>query len=144
MPTPRRMSFFDVGGLLDDPHSAAYPHHPPTELVSPIKIPHLNNEPPSPASLIQRRRGSHVLLEDIGGLLSAPATQGTQPQQQPEKALQPAPTTRNFSRPHSRNEISPLPPIDATTSPDSSLSPQESRSRHSPGIFLQDASGTSV
>ena len=136
MPTPRRMSFFDVGGLLDDPHSAAYPHHPPNELIPPIKMPHMNNEPPSPTPLMQRRRGSHVLLEDIGGLLSAPAAQHTQPQQQSENALRPAPTTRNFSRPHSRNEISPLPPIEATASPDPSPSPQEIRSRHSSGIFL--------
>ena len=128
MPTPRRMSFFDVGGLLDDPLSAAYPHHPPTELVSPIKIPHMTNEPPSPTPLMQRRRGSHVLLEDIGGLLSVPAAQRTQPQQQPEMALRAAPTTRNFSRPHSRNEVTPLPPIDATASPDSGPSPQESSS----------------
>lgn len=144
MPTPRRMSFFDVGGLLDDPHSAAYPHHPPTELVSPIKLQHMNNEPPSPTPLMQRRRGSHVLLEDIGGLLSTPAAQRMQPQQQPEMVLRPAPTTRNFSRPHSRNEISPLPPIDATTSPASSASPQESRSRRNSEMLLQNASGSSV
>ena len=143
MPTPRRMSFFDVGGLLDDPHSAAYPHHPPTELVSPIKIPHMNNEPPSPTPLVQRQRGSHVLLEDIGGLLSSPAARRTQPQQQPEMALRPAPTTRNFSRPHSGNDISPLAPINGTASPDSSPSPQEIRSRHSPEMFLKGASSLS-
>lgn len=143
MPTPRRMSFFDVGGLLDDSHSPAYPHHPPTEVVSPIQIPHMTHEAPSPTPQQQRRRGSHALLQDIGGLLSAqaPTNPTLEPQQLPGMMLRPAPNTRNFSRPPSRNETTPMPLIEATASPLSSLSLRESCSRRSHGPLLQDTGG---
>ena len=143
MPTPRRMSFFDVGGLLDEPHSPAHLHHPPTQLLSPIQIPHVTHEPPPPTSTQQSRRGSHALLEDIGGLLSAPASspQISRPQQQPQMTLRPAPTTRNFSRPHSRNEIMPMPSIESRASLRPNSSQQGNISPKSCGPILQDAGG---
>lgn len=143
MPTPRRMSFFDVGGLLDEPHSPTHLHHPPTQLVSPIQIPHMTHEPLSPTSTQQSRRGSHALLEDIGGLLSAPASspQISRPQQQPQVTLRPAPTTRNFSRPHSRNEIMPMPSIESRASLRSNSSSKGNISPKSCGPILQDAGG---
>lgn len=65
--TPRRLSFFDVGGLLgeNDPPKvrhrtsmAKYQQHPPTSL-SPSLHPHM----------ARSRRGSNALLQDIGGLM---------------------------------------------------------------------------
>lgn len=141
---PRRMSFFDVGGLLEDPHSPAYPRHPPTRAVSPVQIPHMAHEPLSPSPLQQHRRGSHALLEDIGGLPSTPASnpQASQSPQQSEMIVQPVPTTRNFSRPHSRgNEISPMPSTELSGLPRSNPPPQESRSRRKRAQSLQDAGG---
>ena len=143
MPTPRRMSFFDVGGLLDGSHSSAYPQHPPTEIVSPIIISYMTHGPPSPPSS-ERRRGGHVLLENIEGLLPAPeaTNQNLLPQQeqtQSEMTLRPAPTTRNFSRSHSRNEVSHMPFIEATASPAFSLLSRKTYRWHDPA--LQDAGG---
>ena len=136
MPTPRRMSFFDVGGLLENPHSPAYPRHSPTTVVSPIQIPHMTHKPPSPALPQQHRRGSQAFLEDIGGM-PTPATP-----QQSATTLQPAPTTRDFSRPAIRNMKTPTPAVEGSISPGSDPSstnsrPQPARSMQS----LQDAGG---
>lgn len=72
---PRRVSFFDVGGLLNDDSSASISparrqstmsSHEPSSPRSP-------RSPPSsayPASASGFRRGSQTLLQDIGGLLT--------------------------------------------------------------------------
>ena len=67
--TPRRMSFFDVGGLLgDDAPTKHYPPPlPPTSTVSPLPSPHLLT--PGSATSHHRRRSSSAFLQDIGGLL---------------------------------------------------------------------------
>ena len=138
MPTPRRMSFFDVGGLLEDPHSSAYPHHPSTIIVAPSQIPHLVHKPPSPALPQQHRRGSQAFLEDIGGMLSMPATATPQ---QPAMTLQPAPTTRSFSRPAIQEMKTPTSSVEGNTYPGSDLSPSKGRPRPARMQSLQDAGG---
>ncbi|KAB5576503.1 hypothetical protein GE09DRAFT_954194 [Coniochaeta sp. 2T2.1] len=67
--TPRKVSFFDVGGLLDDQPLSRPDSHISSEGTAPIS-PH---SPPSqsiPASASGFRRGSTAFLQDIGGLLS--------------------------------------------------------------------------
>ena len=75
--TPRRTSFFDVGGLLGENEStqvrhrtsmAAYQQQPPASPLSSL-YPHVAGS----------RRGSHALLQDIGGLMedSPPSPQTT-------------------------------------------------------------------
>lgn len=72
--TPRGMSFFDVGGLLgatDSPRRQStaaqqtYQNIPPSPNLLPT---------PSRDSAADVRRGSHALLQDIGGLLSPSAS----------------------------------------------------------------------
>ena len=65
--TPRRLSFFDVGSLLGEnestsvrlPRSSAVNQQQPNTLESPGLSPHT----------VGSRRGSHALLQDIGGLM---------------------------------------------------------------------------
>ena len=79
--TPRRVSFFDVGGLLgenDGPrrinprHAIAVPERSPA--LSQQSLPESPSLHPQSASaavpFAQARRGSRVLLQDLGGLLS--------------------------------------------------------------------------
>ena len=108
MPTPRRMSFFDVGGLLADNPSSA-PRHSSVSRGFPVAVPHISHDPspglgeyklpPSgPGEPInERRRGSHAFLQDMGGLLESqgPLT----PPQNEAPILEPAPATRKFTRP---------------------------------------------
>lgn len=58
--TPRRVSFFDVGGLLDqetpDPHHL----HRPASIATPL--------PPDDIESQRPRHGSRAFLEDIGGI----------------------------------------------------------------------------
>ena len=65
--TPRRMSFFDVGGLLgeNDPPQVRHRNSLTTYQRQPITSPSPGLLPPITGS----RRGSHALLQDIGGLL---------------------------------------------------------------------------
>lgn len=92
--TPRGMSFFDVGGLLgghSDPRmahrdSVAASHRQNGALPSPQFQPHAVSTPQT-----HSRRGSHALLQDIGGLLPASA-QALTPQ---PAAPRPAPSTQN-------------------------------------------------
>ncbi|GAD98105.1 integral membrane protein, putative [Paecilomyces variotii No. 5] len=58
--SPRKVSFFDVGGLLDEPVSPTTPA--PASRALPDRV------PPVPDN--RYRRGSRALLEDVGGLLS--------------------------------------------------------------------------
>ena len=102
MPTPRRMSFFDVGGLLADDPSPA-PRHSSVALVSPIAIPHMTHPSTSASGeerlasagltepMQERRRGSHAFLQDVGGLVRSQSL--LQPPQNQAITLEPAPAT---------------------------------------------------
>ena len=82
--TPPGMSFFDVGGLLGVKDS------PPQSSSNAVTQPRRNtlattttlHPPPSTASTLEPRRGSHALLQDIGGLLS-PSSQPAAPRPPP-------------------------------------------------------------
>ena len=65
--TPRRMSFFDVGGLLGENDSPQVRHHQSMAVhqQQPINFPSSAFQPHAAGS----RRGSHALLQDIGGLM---------------------------------------------------------------------------
>ncbi|KAK9414074.1 putative G-protein coupled receptors family 1 profile domain-containing protein [Seiridium unicorne] len=84
--TPRRVSFFDVGGLLDDDRATQWrdsfnssidPLSPvlPYSALSPHSIP----TPTIPAGSSGLRRGSQALLQDIGGLLTPPDARPSRP-----------------------------------------------------------------
>lgn len=66
--TPRKVSFFDVGGLLDDQPLSRQDSYISSEggPVSPHSVPSQS----VPASASGFRRGSTAFLQDIGGLLS--------------------------------------------------------------------------
>ena len=84
--TPRGMSFFDVGGLLGATDS---PRRQSTAVLQPYQnMPPSPNllPPPSRGSATDARRGSHALLQDIGGLLSLAAS--------PMNSHRPTPSTR--------------------------------------------------
>ena len=91
--TPRRMSFFDVGGLLDET-PAALPRYPapldsrsPQSTSTPRLAPHTEIEEFTVHH--SNQGGSNALLRDIGGLLSSGP--GALPQSHSP--------TANFSRP---------------------------------------------
>ena len=113
--TPRRMSFFDVGGLLEDGggmptrRRQLEPPIPENEIVaSAAGSPYATSD--GPPSSPGTRRGSHAFLSDIGGLL-------------PPQPLQPAPLTRNFSRPTSSiaSPSSYIPSIHESSEPTASI-----------------------
>lgn len=92
--TPRRMSFFDVGGLLDDDATTMLPRYPahfdsriPQSTSTPRLAPHTEVEEFTVHH--SNQGGSNALLRDIGGLLSSGP--GAPPRTH-------SPTT-NFSRP---------------------------------------------
>lgn len=82
--TPRRMSFFDVGGLLganDSPqihHRHSMAQQKPTTLPSSSLHPHVAGS----------RRGSHTLLQDIGGLMEPSPSLPRTPQVRPPPSSQ--------------------------------------------------------
>ena len=124
--TPRRLTFFDVGGLLgenDPPQArhraskATYQQQSPTSL-SPSLHPHMASS----------RRGSHALLQDIGGLMEdsrsqntdlIEALQSTPPSSSPRPSVSPA---QRRGEPRGLQDLggllSPSPP--ATNPPDQS------------------------
>lgn len=63
--TPRRMSFFDVGGLLGENDSPQIHHRHSMAQHKPTAVPSSGLHPYAAGS----RRGSHALLQDIGGLM---------------------------------------------------------------------------
>lgn len=131
--TPRRMSFFDVGGLLE--HASA-PRHPDLAMVSPIAFPHMTHVPTEGASeslheadsAQERQRGSRSFMHDVGGLTS---TTASAPPHQATMTLRAAPTTRNFSRPQSAIG-DPLPPSKKVTEASVLSKPEDSADDHSP------------
>lgn len=67
--TPRRVSFFDIGGLLpNDEQSRSYrdSYNSSVDPMSPRSVP----SPTVPAGTTGFRRGSQALLQDLGGLLT--------------------------------------------------------------------------
>lgn len=90
--TPRRMSFFDVGGLLENGNRSSSLHTVTSANAPMLSSPQCRDLTASHSA----RRGSRVLLQDIGGLLSPHDERRTSP------AL-----TRNFSRPASNQLPSP-------------------------------------
>ena len=123
--TPRGMSFFDVGGLLgatDSPRrqSTAIAQPPQDYPSSPNLFPYTSTtESPTVA-----RRGSHALLQDIGGLLS------------------PSPPTTNYHRQTPSAQTSDLIEALQTTPPGSSTCPSATRpQRQRVPRALQDVGG---
>ena len=98
--TPRRMSFFDVGGLLEDDRAAPSPRYRSLSVFgTPALPPHAESVEPETQ---QVRRGSHALLQDIGGLLSPSPSSPPSPRSvfpSPRMSLQPVPSTRQFTQP---------------------------------------------
>lgn len=97
--TPRKVSFFDVGGLLDDEqhqqHGTQWRESfnssiDPLSPVSPYSAlsPHSMPTPSVPAASSGMRRGSQALLQDIGGLL----TPQYSPPQRPSPEVSPRTT----------------------------------------------------
>ena len=93
--TPRRMSFFDVGGLLEDDATATLPRYPAP--ISHSRVPPLSSSPRlSPHTefgeftIHHCRQGRDALLQDIGGLLSS---------EPPGSPHSPSLATRQSSRP---------------------------------------------
>lgn len=99
--TPRRMSFFDVGGLLGDDVPARHypPPLPPPSTVSPMIAPQRHMlSPITSTDSNHHRRSSSVFLQDMGGLLSADDLEEKQSSlPRPPSSSQ----VRNFSRPQS-------------------------------------------
>lgn len=74
--TPRRMSFFDVGGLLDDDTTATLPRYPvpfDSRIPQPTSTPRLAPQTEVEEFTVHHsNQGSgNALLQDIGGLLSS-------------------------------------------------------------------------
>ena len=130
--TPRRMSFFDVGGLLETGYGVR------TAQARNL----LASNSPTPSPPLSRdsttrppvRKGSQAFLQDMGGLLSPH-----------EERLNPPPSpTRNFSRPSSSQSPPDRPPTMTTAS---GLCPSNTRaalaplSRQKTTQSLQDVGG---
>ncbi|KAK4692692.1 hypothetical protein P7C71_g4560, partial [Lecanoromycetidae sp. Uapishka_2] len=129
--TPKGMSFFDVGGLLggnSDPRTSHRPSISASQrqynaLPSPHLQPSATTTPPA-----HSRRGSHALLQDIGGLLPlSPRTMAPQ-----AAAPRPAPSTQNSDL---IEALKSTPPNTARRQP----APPQRQRRGSPG--LQDVGG---
>lgn len=71
--SPRKVSFFDVGGLLADDSDDGLRRASHMSTVDPIAPPSIpaSAEPAVPAGTSGVRRGSTALLQDLGGFLTA-------------------------------------------------------------------------
>jgi len=132
--TPRRTSFFDVGGLLGSSDSSHIrSQHHSVAIAQPGSAGSLTASPGLyPASVANpeggARRGSHALLQDIGGLLS-PTPRAATPRAADSR---PEPSSQHSGL------IEALQSTPTSKSPRSSAPPQRQR-RGSPG--LQDVGG---
>ncbi|KAI4171541.1 MAG: hypothetical protein LQ343_004133 [Gyalolechia ehrenbergii] len=138
--TPRRTSFFDVGGLLgDDTISPARRRGPEPSIpeITPAPLPLDTTHAVSPTILLASepaRKGSNALMSDIGGLLSVQKRE--------------SPVVRNFSRPTCPEIHSPqfMPTIRRASHPDtqnhgpSSLHPRQGQESSSSST-LRDVGG---
>lgn len=117
-PLSRRVSFFDVGGLLSRTEPEPQPNSRPALLSRHTMAPSTN---PPPIELQRQRRGSRAFLEDLGVLV--PRTTASAP---------PQPQTQSrFSSPPSIN----------TTATTGQLSHTLPPYRASPDVELQDVGG---
>jgi hypothetical protein len=105
--SPRKVSFFDVGGLLDDsgnPNSRRKTSVPTPEEGASLN-PTMSSESESPLS---SRKGSKALLQDLGGLLNSsptPSSRTPRPFKQVAMELQSIPPHRDRERNQSRPSI---------------------------------------
>lgn len=108
----QRVSFFDYGGLIDDPAkvSPRQSYMSNDQSASPVAL-------PAPASVASFRKGSAALLQDLGGLLTPPGLRPAKakPQQNDAAELQPIP------RPPRRASQSPPVYMDPGGKPDPEL-----------------------
>ena len=120
--TPRRVSFFDLGGLLESEPAQVSPRRQnPSSRIPPPPAAYTTQDFASPRS---GRRGSDVLMQDLGGLVSTP-----------DRAASPtsrAPAARNYSRP------SPSPPSQPSSPQPASAAAQPRQHREQQ---LQDVGG---
>ncbi|KAL8942568.1 MAG: hypothetical protein Q9211_001334 [Gyalolechia sp. 1 TL-2023] len=129
--TPRRTSFFDVGGLLgDDAISPAKRRgrEPSIPEISPAPLPLNTIHAVSPTTSLApegARRGSNAFMSDIGGLLSVQ-------KRKPSVA-------RNFSRPTSPEVHSP-PSVPTITQASHPPTPNHDLSSHHPTPAQESAS----
>lgn len=131
--TSRPMSFFDVGGLLENGY-AGQALHANTRRISngSTPSPPLSRHSPTHQPV---RKGSRALLQDLGGMLSP----------HPEVLDPPSSPTRNFSRPTTSPSLTPEPP--STTTPtarpntSSTRAPRASMSRQDTGQSFRDVGG---
>ena len=95
--TPRRVAFFDVGGLLGDDQAMPFPQRSDSSQrsISPASKFPAQNAQQEYTTLRSGRRGSHALLQDIGGLLD----DDKRPPSSQHPLMTPPPLTRNFNRP---------------------------------------------
>lgn len=123
--TPRRMSFFDVGGLLGENHSPHQVRHRQPMAVYQQQSSTLSSSGLHPQAA-GSRRGSHALLQDIGGLM---------------ERSPPSPRTTTFRPPPSLQNSELIEALESTppnSSPQPSA-PSAQRRGESPG--LQDIGG---
>ncbi|KAI0848251.1 hypothetical protein F5Y00DRAFT_88180 [Daldinia vernicosa] len=109
--TPRRVSFFDVGGLLDGEPSRSVRDSFNSNLEPPSPLSPSSPPPTKQATSSGFRRGSQVVLQDLGGLLNplnplnpkqsrATSKNGTELEsipQHPQEALHDPTNSRNSS-----------------------------------------------
>jgi len=96
MTTHRRVSFFDVGGLLEDSvgtNSSSYRRESHSSNIDPL---HTHAPTPAlPAGTSGLRRGSSALLQDLGGLLTPHTSNATRPKSRNGTELQTIPQSRH-------------------------------------------------
>ncbi|ROT40668.1 hypothetical protein SODALDRAFT_376440 [Sodiomyces alkalinus F11] len=93
--TPHRVSFFDVGGLLeeqDQSSSSKYRHDSNVSNVDPLS-------PAKPASSSGQRRGSTAVLQDINGMLSPTSSSTARQDRKNPTEMQPLPHGHHTNRP---------------------------------------------
>lgn len=94
--TPRKKSFFDVGGLLESNSPPASSRHSTTSPATSTLAQGFATQAPAQGSSQTSRRGSRAFLQDFGGMLSAHQEEGTSTP--PRPGSQQRPLVRNFSR----------------------------------------------
>ncbi|KAF6842153.1 integral membrane protein [Colletotrichum plurivorum] len=100
--TPRRVSFFDVGGLLSEDQLGGAPTFRRDSLVSsvdPMSSGHGIPSPTLPAPTSGVRRGSTALLQDLGGLLGPINTKQSRQKPRSGTELQPIPQSQHDDHP---------------------------------------------
>ncbi|WQF80307.1 hypothetical protein CDEST_05321 [Colletotrichum destructivum] len=102
--TPRRVSFFDVGGLLSEDQVGAGPTFRRDSIVSsvdPMSVVsgHGAPSPALPASSTGLRRGSTALLQDLGGFLGPLNAKHSRQTSRTGTELQPIPQSQHDDHP---------------------------------------------